>query len=592
MGETTQVFKDQINDEMLRVSKSIELENRTDDMYHGDQLPEDVKITIEERGQPEQWENNMKKVGGKVQGYMRNRNTEVKVKERKRADKQKAVILQELMRHIANHSEYQSEKADSELELQNKGRAVQRIFVKERSDRVDEQGNTYKDVFIKNEPMDGVVLDSYANEKDYSDGNYIHFLNYIKRSDLYMFFDEDKIDQIQSSANWTNDSKFDREHTSASRDEVLLCETWYREFNRKTKKMEYSFAYWVDNVFLMHEPSPYEFDGFPFAVSYVTKRKKTGEWYGLFKDIVPIQDSINFAKLRLFNILGNVKLLLGPNAVEDVEEFKEEWSEDDAAVEVTDPNRIREINQNRKIQDFLAVIKDGRAQIKEIIGANDEFLAMANNRLSGEAIGKRLEIGIAGLGDYIMACENLQKRSMKIAVKMITQFYDANRQVEILGEESVLEYNIPQRDEYGIAQYNIVDGWKVPIVENNLRDGSYSLTYSTAMKPMSSSAERFNKNIDLLKFIKGLDAEAAYELSAEVLKDHDAPNAPAMVKILERKIQERKTKQAPPEQMEMMKLEIEKLKGIIDKQKSETALNTVKANAMASQNNFNKLMSA
>jgi hypothetical protein len=131
MVETTRTFKDQINDEMDRVSDSLELEDRTDNMYHGDQLPEDVKITIAERGQPEQWENNMKKVGGKVQGYMRNRNTEVKVKERKRADKQKAEVLQELMRHIANHSEYQSEKADSELELQNRGRAVQRKFHKE-----------------------------------------------------------------------------------------------------------------------------------------------------------------------------------------------------------------------------------------------------------------------------------------------------------------------------------------------------------------------------------------------------------------------------------------------------------------------------
>lgn len=596
MYEDTKQFKDWIADEIERQKTSIALGDKCDRYYEGDQLPEDVKIIIEEREQPEQWENNLIKVGNKIQGYMINRNAEVKVYGKRRIDRPRAIIVQEIMRNIADHSDYQAEKIDSDLELQNRGIGIQEVFVKTRNE-TDDMGNYIKDVFIKNIPAGECIVDSYANEKDYSDAQYFHRLFYVQKEDLYMFFDDAIVDTIQVNGNWSNESRYDRDYESNIRNEVLVVETWYRRYNRKAKKNEYFFCFWIDNTILLQDVSPYEFEGFPFAVSYVMRNKKTGAYHGLFKDILPIQDSINFAKIRLHNMLGSVKLLLGKNAVEDVDEFRDEWANDDAAVEVKDVNRIREINQNSKIMQLLSIIKDGREQIKELMGVNDEFLAMANNRLSGEAIGKRLEIGITGLSNYINASENLQKRSMKLAVKMITQFYDANRQVQIVGEENVMEYNIPIRDNYGVAQYAIKDGWRIPIVENNLRDGSYTLTYTTQMQPLTSARERYALNIELLKIVKTFDEEAAYELLPEVLKDNDAPNSMRMAKILEDKIAQRKEQmssqgQASQEELESLQLQIDTAKSKIKKLDAEADFFTARAdrNKIESQLTFKDLM--
>lgn len=580
-GDTRQ-FKDWIDDELERQKDSIKLGDKCERYYEGDQLPEDVKIEINDREQPEQWENNFVKVGNKIQGYMSNRNAEIKTYAKRRIDKPRAMIIQEILRNIADHSDYQSEKADSDLELQLRGIGVQELFVKARTE-TDELGNSIKDVFIKNLPARECVTDSYHQEKDYSDARYFHRLFYVEKDDLYMFFDEKRIAQISSSGNWSNQSLYDRDYDSTVRDEVLIVETWYRRYNRKTKQNEYFFCFWVDDVILMQEPSPYEFEGFPFSVSYVIRNKKTGAYCGLYKNIIPLQDSINFAKLRLYNMIGSVKLLLGKNAVEDVDEFKDEWAEDDAAVEVRDINRIKEINQNSKAMELISIIKDSREQIKELMGTNDEFLAMANNRLSGEAISKRLDIGITGLSNYIQASDRLQKRSFKIATKMITQYYDANRQVQIVGEENVLEYNIPKRDDFGVVQYAIKDGWRVPIMENNLRDGSYTLTYVTQMQPLTSARERYALNIELLKIIKGFDEEAAYELLPEVLKDNEAPNSMRMAKILETKIAQRKSQQeqgnpVSQEQIERLKLEMDTYIAKIKKLESEAAYYTSRAN--------------
>lgn len=596
MYEDTKQFKDWIADEIQRQKESIALGDKCDKYYEGDQLPEDVKIIIEDREQPEQWENNLIKVGNKIQGYMINRNAEVKVYGKRRADKQRAIIVQEIMRNIADHSDYRAEKIDSDLELQNRGIAIQEVFVKTRNE-TDEMGNYIKDVFIKNIPAGECIVDSYANEKDYSDAQYFHRLFYVQKEDLYMFFDDDIVDTIRVDGNWSNESRYDREYESNTRDEVLVVETWYRRYNRKEKRNEYFFCFWVDDTILLQDESPYEFEGFPFAVSYVMRNKKTGAYHGLFKDILPIQDSINFAKIRLHNMLGSVKLLIGNKAVEDIDEFRDEWANDDAAVEVKDVNRIREINQNSKIMQLLSIIKDGREQIKELMGVNDEFLAMANNRLSGEAIGKRLEIGITGLSNYINASENLQKRSMKLAVKMITQFYDANRQIQIVGEENIMEYNIPVRDNYGVAQYVIKDGWRIPIVENNLRDGSYTLTYTTQMQPLTSARERYALNIELLKIIKNFDEEAAYELLPEVLKDNDAPNSMRMAKILEDKIAQRKELvsnqgQASQEELANLQQEIEIAQAKVKRLNAESELFLAKADKskVESQLTFKELM--
>lgn len=575
MYKDTIQFKAWITDEVERQRTSIELGDKCERYYEGDQLPDEVKIIIEQREQPEQWENNMAKVGKKIQGYMINRNTEIKVTETRRKDKSTARIVQELLRNIANHSEYKSEKRDSDKELQNRGIGVQEVFVKERSEK-DSQGNTYKDVFIKNIPAGECVVDSYATENDNSNARYFHRLFYVDSEDLYMFFDDKKVDNIKVLGNWSEEALFDREY-EGDRNEVLLAETWYRKYNKTTKKNEYFFCFWVDDVILMQAQSPYEFEGFPFAIEYVNRNKKTGAYWGLFKDIIPIQDSINFAKIRLHNMLGSVKLLLGPNAVEDVDEFKEEFNEDDAAVEVQDPNKIREINQNSKVASLLQVIRDGREQIKELIGANDEFLAMANNRLSGEAIGKRLEIGIAGLSDYIMASENLQKRSMKLCVKMIPQYYDANRQVDIVGEETVLEYNIPKRDNYGIAQYEIKDGWKIPVVEHNLRDGSYRLTYTTQMQPMSSARERYAQNIEVVKLVREVDPEAAYEIMPEVIMDSDSPRGEQIAKKLQARLDARQNQKPSEETIQKLQLENEAMRAKVDKLQAEANFSNARA---------------
>ena len=56
----------------------------------------------------------------------------------------------------------------------------------------------------------------------------------------------------------------------------------------------------------------------PFVIAKYQIDEKN-RWYGLFRDIKPLQDFINFAENRAVNMLGSFKALFEDDAVLDTE---------------------------------------------------------------------------------------------------------------------------------------------------------------------------------------------------------------------------------------------------------------------------------
>ena len=413
-------------------------ERRTRDYYYGDQLDDETISIVTERGQPLQWENNLKKMGEKVLAFRQNHRGEIKMVGRQRQDEAGARLLTDVLRFITQQTDYEATSDESDEALMIGGCAVHELYVEEDESEKDRYGRTAKDVKIRSLPYSSVGLDPFSRENDYSDARYIHQFYWVDREDLYRYFPADKVDALQR-ANFTGEARNDEDIDDLShRDRVPLVYTWYRRYDRKAGKDRYFYVFWSDDVILQHEESPYDFEGFPLVVEFVYRKQQ--DHFGIFKDIIPLQDAINYARLRLQNMLGSVKIILGQNNVDDVWEFALQYREDDSVTEVKDINQVKEIRQSADIQQLIATIMDARQQIKEIIGANDEFLAMANNRLSGEAISKRLDIGSMGISRFIKASMRLQRRTIETAAKMVQQFYDSERVMQIVEPDEATRY--------------------------------------------------------------------------------------------------------------------------------------------------------
>lgn len=574
--DNTFKLKDWFEESVRLLDTSRKNANKATEYLFGRQLSDDIKMILTDRGQPEQWENNISKIDKKIVGFAEDRNTQIKLFGTQREDKLTAEIFQNILIAEANANDFDDEKRATATDMRFAGVAVQKIIV-EQTDETDKFGRFHKIVKAINVPMNKAFLDPYVSKKNYEDMKYIHIAYWMDKDDLYEDFG-DKVDELRGFYNFTSENEIEEEYENeTTRNRVLIVETWYREWNKEKKKNSWYFVFWSDNTILDSGISPFDDTiGHPFVIEALHNPKTKKGYAGIYYDVIPKQDAVNYAILRLHNMLGNIKLLVQQDSIEDIAIFKEEFNEDNAIVEVIDVNGVKEIQQNGERQQLLNIIIDGRNQIKEILGVNDEFLAMANNRMSGEAIQQRLSIGTLGLSEYLTACANIQKRTIKKMIPLVSEYYDSNRVMQIIEPDMAVRYfeiNAPLTDEAGFMQYDQTpQGEFVPKVKNKLTNGKYDLTYAEMPKPLSTSTERYRQNIELMKIVQQTAPDLVPEIIPELLKDAEGDLASRLSAIVE----QRKATQAqnPMNGMQMQEMQLR-----LAKIESEIALNQSKAQA-------------
>lgn len=562
--DTTQL-KYWFNESLDLLDSSRKLARQTLEYKEGEQLADDIKVTLSSRGQPEQWENNIQKFDTKIVGFQDTRQVQVGISGRQKEDKLSARILKDVIRAVQDETDFEVQKELSDEDMRIAGFAVQEIKVIA-SDESDMFGRTIKDLSIENIPSSECFLDAHSKKEDYSDARHFTRAFYVDISELYALgFKEEDILKLQTNINYL-DRSLDEDvyETGSYTKRILLCYTWYKKWDKKDNKFKYYYCYWVDNVILEQKESPFKefFDGFPIIVQFLRKKsnrtKNIKGHAGIYKDLIPLQDSINHAKLRLHNMLGNIKVLVQSDAVDDIEIFKNDYNLDNAIVEVENINGIKDIKQHTEYQQIINIIVDARNQMKEILGFNDELLAVANNRLSGEAISKRLATGTFGLAEYFKASSRLQKRTIEAMIPFIIHYYDATRVVKIIEADDNVKYftiNEPAKDENGFISYEPDGaGFVKPKMNNTITAGKYDLIFSEEAKEISSANERFRLNIEMLKQIQQINPALAQAFMPEVYEDANAPIAEKLRALISQMGQGQSSQPSPEEQMKLAKI--------------------------------------
>lgn len=573
--------------ESLELLKDSRLEaEKTANYAHGDQLGEEIKLVLNNRGQPEQWENNIAKIDNKIAGFKESRATEIKLSGRQTEDKTTAILLQDTVRAIHDTSDFDSEKESSDEDMRYAGFAVQEIKV-EQSDEVDSFGRNYRDVYVQNIPANQSFLDPFSKDKDYKDARYFHQAFWTDKENLYLDFDKDLVDKLPES-NHTDDTKLDEEsYDTYNRKRVLVIYTWYKKYDEKTNTMKIYYCYWGGDTILKQEENPFKdyFDDFPITVRFLRSRKYSKQYAGMYKDILPIQDALNFAKLKIWHKLGNVKVLVEDGAVDDIVVFKDDYSVDDSITEVNDINGIKEVKQHNDISQLLSIVVDSRNQMKELLGLSDEFLATASNRMGADALNQRINMGALGLSKFLKASAKLQENTLKKMIPLIQEFYDATRVMKIVDDELGSRYftiNQPKQDANGFIEYETdADGTLVPSMENKLNVGKYDLNYSEMEKPLTSSSERYRQDVELMKLLGQVAPQYVPLLLPEILADSHTSVAEKIRFIIES--QQNQESQDPMTDVNKQ-YEIRKMQLDLAEQESKIGLNHAKSVYTADKN--------
>lgn len=589
MFNDTVKLKEWLRESALHFDKTKAFAKKARDYYNGDQLDSTIKLILANRGQPEQYENQIAKHNNSILGQKDDRDIEIKLFGRQQSDRASADMLNALIKAITQVSDYENESKAMDDELSLEGVAIAELTV-DAVGEFDRFNREHKDLVVNQVPSHETFLDPFSKSKNYNDdARYLHRAFWIDIDDLYTLgFDAKLIEQLTNNNYLADIVDEDLSADETIRQRALLCYTWYRKLNKVTNKDEYFFCFWSDETILLQNISPYMFKGFPYEVEFLN-RDFTGEikYWGLYRDIMPIQDHINYSKLRLQNMLANNKTLVNKGAIvdEDIVQFNEEFSMDDATVMVEDINGIKEIKQNVQIQQILNVIIDGRNQISELLNTNKELLGSANNRMSGVGQEQRIKTGLVGMSKFIGHCDNLQKKIVKKAVRFITQYYDSERVVSIIDEDYMQNYitmNETQVNEYGNVDFErLEDGRVKPMAKNTLQIGKFDLIYSAKPKSTSMSSERLKQNIELLKVLQSTDPSLVKYLVPDILKDSDSPSAKKMRDIIAQ--QDEQQSNSPQAQLQAQLNEANEKLAMMHKQ-SQINLNNSKAKALTDKN--------
>lgn len=537
------------------------------DYYHGRQLSESVLATLRERGQPEMWENLYQMIGNKVVGYKIDTRTQVKVIGRQYEDKPKGVLLTDLLRAFTDSAstdglDYYTQKRECDEDLMLYGMSAMEPRVRYTGER-DSRGRAHKEIeFVRIDP-DELWLDAYSRRVDYSDARYLHRSIYVDRDTLYGRYDKSLVDSLSTTNNYIYDDRgfnyIEMENIrKSSRPRVLVNYTWYKEWDEGSRTHTIRYAVWTQDTLLEDAKSPYKYPRFPVAVRCLF-RGQQGEWFGMFRNLRPLQDQINYASNRLANMLGSSKLLIEETAVDDAESFKADYSKDNAVVVVNDrairEGKIKEISQADRIMQLQGRINDLKQTAKTISGFNEEALGVAVNRLSGYAIEQRQRTGLMGMMHYIDTSAAFDRDVFGVAIELIKQYFDAQQTFyvvdKVVGEKAV----------------EVNDG------KNSLNIGRYDITVDFVPVEVGSRAERYAQNTELLKVIQATAPQLVPKLLPEFLKDSDAPLAERVQKIIEEAETDGQNEQAQMQmQLQMKNLELQ-----MGKLQSEIQVNQAKA---------------
>lgn len=573
---STKKLKDWLRESSFHFHKTKAFAKKVRAYKNGDQLDETIKNILANRGQPEQYENNIAKHNNAIIGFKNERDVTVHVLGRQQEDKVSANMLNALLRATFQNQNYeeQSEAMDDELTIE--GVAIAELRVSG-SESYDVWGREHKNVEVYHVPSSEIFLDPFSKAKDYmQDARYIHRCFWIDVEDLEGFeFDEKKIKTL-STYNYLSDSVEDDLYTDeVNRKRVLLCYTWYRQ--REDGRDVYKWVFWSNDTILATGESPYKFKGFPYVVEFLNRdfgAKKIKYW-GLYRDVMPLQDHINYAKLRLQNMLGSNKTLVNRGSLvdEDIEGFNSEWSLDNAVVMVEDVNGIKDVRQNIQIQQILNIIIDGRNQINELLNANKEIMGTANNRMSAVAQEQRVQTSLVGLSHFVKKADRLQKKISQKMIDLFSQYYDSQRVVSIIDEDYANEYitmNQARMNANGGYELQVgEDGYLVPVEDNRIEVGEYDLIFEIREKSKTSQTERLKQNIELLKILERTSPALVSQVVPFILKDSEAPSA-------------RKIKQIIDEQQQNAQSSVEDEHARIEmlNKQSQTNLNNAKAEAL------------
>ncbi|GAA7477755.1 hypothetical protein MMM102_10720 [Helicobacter pylori] len=497
--------------------------------YNGNQLPQDVLNIILDRGQTPIVENMFKVIVNKILGYKIESISEIRLSPKQEEDRALSDLLNSLLQVFIQQENYDKSMIERDKNLLIGGLGVIQLWVIEDKDKNVE-------IDIKALKPESFVIDYFSTDKNALDARRFHKMLEITEQEALLLFDESVI---------INYSNVNHERIAS------VIESWYKEYNEETKSYEWNRYLWSRNAGIYKsEKKPFKNGAHPFIISKLYT-DESNNYYGLFRDIKPMQDFINYAENRMGNMMGSFKAMFEEDAVVDVAEFVETMSLDNAIAKVR-PNALKDhkiqfMNNQADLSALSAKAEQKRQLLRLLAGLNDESLGMAVNRQSGVAIAQRKESGLMGLQTFLKATDDMDRLVFKLAVSFICEYFTKEQVFKIVDRK------------LGDRYFKINSS-----SDNKIRPLKFDLILKSQLKTESRD-EKWNNWNELLKILAPIRPDLVPSLVPLMLNDMDSPITNDVLEAIQNAnaMQQENAKANAPYNEQIQALQIQKLQAEI-----------------------------
>lgn len=194
--------------------------------------------------------------------------------------------------------------------------------------------------------------------------------------------------------------------------------------------------------------SPYEHGKFPFVPIWAYRRARDNAPYGPIRVMRDPQDGINKRNSKALWILSSNQVIADKNAVDDIEEAREEVARPDGWLEKNPGKEINIRRDTQLAQEHLMLMDRDQRYVRNMGGVTDENLGRQTNANSGKAIIARQEQGGVVTTELFDNLRFAIQTAGEIELSLVEQFYTDEKVVRVTGERGNPQFvDINKRDE-------------------------------------------------------------------------------------------------------------------------------------------------
>lgn len=417
------------------------------DFYHNRQYTETQLNILARRGQPAETYNVIKMFSRMFLGYLSSVVNDIKVTPRQYQDVYTASVLNDLLTYTLQDNNFKAESDRIKLDALLSGLMCVYQDVK-KTGEVDDFNRPIYRVKIQHIPCRELILDPYSRKEDYSDARFIHRYRWVSKEDIQNNFGNVDFNELAPNMNRTEAPEADFLATFNSQfigrykqyDNYLLIHTILRDGDKTWS------IFWSNNTILDKQEISFREVKFPYRVQKLQYTNHT-EYYGLFREIIETQKSINQALLKIQLMANSKMIFVQKNAVSNLKNFTDDVSKVNAVVPVEDLNGILVHNQDRDVAEQYAIIDKALERIKTMLSINDSFLGMAYASDSGKKVQLQQQASVVALKYLTTNLENFYRLLGKDILSLVKQYYTATDVIAIADNyqgQRFIELNTPQ----------------------------------------------------------------------------------------------------------------------------------------------------